>query len=99
MPKLKYIKVKPEDFDVLIVAAARYAIGRSYIVSWVADIIRQNRKLLHKSSIEAIIRSIVNAPSLGHDIDRENWIDVKNKLEDIRRQYNDRYRKRIRASR
>lgn len=86
--KLKYIKIKPHDFQALAVCSLRYAIGRkSYMPSWIADTIKQNRKFLDEGAIDCLIRGIVNAHSLGDEcIDAPVWIDLKNKLEDLRRQ-------------
>lgn len=85
MPKLKYIKLKPDDFKALAICSVRYAIGRqTYMPSWICDIVRQNRHFLDYGTIETIIREIVNAPSLGDQhIDAPYWIDLKNKLEEL----------------
>lgn len=86
MPKLKYLKVKPHDFDALAISALRYSIGRrSYITSWTADVIRAYRKFLHPKTVDVMIRDIVNAKSLGDEqIDQPHWVDLKNKLEELR---------------
>lgn len=80
--------MKPADFEALAVCSVRYSLGRrSYMPGWVCDIIRENRRLLSSNIIDVIIRDIVNAPSLGDEtIDAKCWIDLKNKLEDIRRE-------------
>lgn len=86
MPSLKYTKVKPQDFDMMLISSVRYVLGRkSYIVSWVADVVRQYRHLLADQTIDTIIRDIVSYPDLGDgQIDLVVWVDIKNKLEELR---------------
>jgi len=88
MPRTKYVKLKPADFEALLICSIRYSLGRrSYITGWVSDIIRAYRGLLSSNTVDVLIRDIVNAPSLGDEsIDAKFWIDLKNKLEEVRRE-------------
>ena len=86
MPKLKYIKVKPVDFDILVFTAANNIIGdNSCLAAWIIDIVRQNRKFLHTSCINSIIKRIGNI-SIPDYAMREQWHELKRQLEALQKE-------------
>ena len=82
------MQIDREDFDLIVIAAFRYALGRrTYIVSSVCNFIKANSKHLLNQTKEIIISEIIDAKnqeygkSLGDDIDAKEWLSLKLFLE------------------
>lgn len=83
--------IEKGEFQTLAVCSVRYALGRmSYVVSEVAEIIKNNKERLDKNTIEVILRDIkeemVQAARkgdfVGMDMDHKVWSDLYNLLSD-----------------
>ena len=75
-----------KDFNTLIVCAVRYALGRrTYIVSSVVDIAKENISIMQTNTKRAIINSILLTEDLGDSFDKKKWeelfILLRNSLE------------------
>lgn len=65
------------DFNVLIVCAVRYALGRrTYIVSEVTDIAKKNIHSMEPCTKKVIIDSIQGTENLGDFCDRQKWEEL-----------------------
>lgn len=86
------MNIDGEDFDLVVIAAFRYALGRrTYIVPAVCNFIKANNKHIPNRVKEIIISEITDAEyhkygmSLGDDIDAKEWLSLELFLEnDIR---------------
>lgn len=71
-----------EDISMILVSAERYALGRrTYIVSWVCEVIRNNLHLLSQKDRQVMIRDIKEARDYGEDIDKKEWLELLKVLE------------------
>jgi hypothetical protein len=75
-----------KDFNTLIVCAVRYALGRrTYIVSSITDIAKENIGIMQTNTKRAIINSILLTEDLGDSFDKKKWEELfmllKNSLE------------------
>lgn len=72
---------KAEDMSMILVSAARYALGRrTYIVQWTCEIIDENMHLLSEKDKEVMIRDIEQAYSYGDECDKQMWMLLLEKL-------------------
>ena len=68
-----------DDMDILLLCAFRYALGRrTYIVSWIADIIIDNWSSLKPRSKKIILKEIKEAIEngefyIGMKCDEQDW--------------------------
>ena len=70
-----------EDMSMILVSAARYALGRrTYIVQWTCEIIDENMQLLSEKDKEVMIRDIEQAYSYGDECDKQMWMLLLEKL-------------------
>lgn len=68
---------KLEDISMMLVSAARYALGRrTYIVQWVCEVINKNVHLLSEKDRQVMIRDIEQAYSYGDDCDKQSWMNL-----------------------
>ncbi len=66
-----------KDFNTLIVCAVRYALGRrTYIVSSVVDIAKENISIMQTNTKRAIINSILLTEDLGDSFDKKKWEEL-----------------------
>lgn len=66
-----------KDFNTLIVCAVRYALGRrTYIVSSVVDIAKENIGIMQTNTKRAIINSILLTEDLGDSFDKKKWEEL-----------------------
>lgn len=66
-----------KDFNTLIVCAVRYALGRrTYIVSSITDIAKENIGIMQTNTKRAIINSILLTEDLGDSFDKKNWEEL-----------------------
>ena len=75
-----------KDFNTLIICAVRYTLGRrTYIVSSVCDIAKENISIMQTNTKRAIINSILLTEDLGDSFDKKKWeelfILLRNSLE------------------
>ena len=64
------------DISMLMISAERYALGRrTYIVSWICDVIKNNLHLLTKKDKGVIIRDIESAVNYGNSCDERDWME------------------------
>lgn len=82
------MNIDGEDFDLVVIAAFRYALGRrTYIVPAVANFIKANSKHISNQTKEIIISEINDAKyhkygiSLGDEIDAKDWLNLELFLE------------------
>ena len=82
------MQIDGEDFDLVVIAAFRYALGRrTYIVPAITNFIKANNKHTPKQVKEIIISEINDAKyhkygiSLGDDIDAKEWLNLELFLE------------------
>ena len=85
----KTIKVENDvDLRILIIAAFRYALGRStYVVPTIASIIYKNRKSLDNNTINLMIEEIEEAEyrnELGMESDATEWLGLKVSLKEYK---------------
>lgn len=67
-------KGNSEDMSMILVSAARYALGRrTYIVDWTCEVIKNNINLLTKKDIQVMIRDIEETYSYGDKCDEAEW--------------------------
>lgn len=66
-----------KDFNTLIVCAVRYALGRrTYIVSSITDIAKENVDIMQINTKRAIINSIQQTEDLGDSFDKKKWEEL-----------------------
>lgn len=66
-----------KDFNTLIVCAVRYALGRrTYIVSSITDIAKENIGIMQTNTKRAIINSILLTEDLGDSFDKKKWEEL-----------------------
>jgi hypothetical protein len=82
------MQIDSEDFDLIIIAAFRYALGRrTYIVPAVTNFIKANSKHISIQAKEIIISEIIDAEnheygkSLGDEIDAKEWLSLRDFLQ------------------
>lgn len=83
------MNINGEDFDLVVIAAFRYALGRrTYIVPAVCNFIKANNKHIPNQVKEIIISEITEAEyhkygmSLGDDIDAKEWLNLRTYLKE-----------------
>lgn len=70
-----------QDFDLILICALRYALGRrTYITQVVADSIITQIPNLGFNSLKIMIRDIDSTQNLGDQCDIDNWIKLKSML-------------------
>lgn len=70
-----------EEMSMILVSAARYALGRrTYIVQWTCEIIDENMHLLSEKDKKVMIRDIEQAYSYGDECDKQMWMLLLEKL-------------------
>ena len=68
------IKGNLKDISMILVSAERYALGRrTYIVSWICEVIKNNIDLLTENDIQVMIRDIEEAYTYGDECDEKEW--------------------------
>lgn len=82
------MQINGEDFDLVVIAAFRYSLGRStYIVPAMCNFIKANSKHIPNFLKEEMISEITDAEnyeygkSLGDEIDAKEWLSLKLFLE------------------
>ncbi|MGX2974437.1 hypothetical protein ACWIUH_05565 [Ursidibacter arcticus] len=75
-----------DEFQMLIISAERYAIGRmTYVVSETCDLIANYLPSLSNNTLSVLIRDIKSYPkdsgSYGSKCDNENWLNLLSLLE------------------
>jgi hypothetical protein len=82
------MQINGEDFDLVVIAAFRYALGRrTYIVPAVTNFIKANSRHIPKLVKEMIISEITDAEnheydkSLGDEIDAKEWLSLRDFLQ------------------
>lgn len=74
------------DFEILLISAFRYSLGRSsYVPSVIIDIIENNKEQIRESTLGLFIREIelrkqLGPDSLGMSIENELWLDLQERL-------------------
>ena len=68
---------KIEDISAMIVGAERYALGgRTYMVQWTCEFIKNNLHLITNKDKQVIIRDIEHPISYGDECDKECWMQL-----------------------
>lgn len=76
------------DFEILLISAFRYSLGRSsYVPSVIIDIIENNTKQVRESTLKLFINEIeerkrIGLNSLGMSVDIESWLGLQEKLKE-----------------
>jgi len=74
--KKEYLCSK-SDFEFLLVASLRYGIGRrSYAVSLIADVVKQNIPYLSTPALQNYAREIKETTDYGDEMDRITWFNL-----------------------
>lgn len=74
------------DFEILLISAFRYSLGRSsYVPSVLINIIENNKEQIREATLGLFIREIeerkrLGLDSLGMSIDIELWLDLQERL-------------------
>lgn len=77
------LKITADDFGALCVCSQRYALGRkTYIVSFICDIIKKNISSLCERDLRTMIYDIENALDYGSSYDKENWMKLLKNLKE-----------------
>lgn len=83
------MNIDGEDFDLVVIAAFRYALGRrTYIVPALCNFIKANNKHIPNYAKEIIISEITDAEYhkygmfLGDDIDAKEWLNLRTYLKE-----------------
>lgn len=80
------INASQNDFEILLISAFRYSLGRSsYVPSVIIDIIENNKEQIRESTLGLFIREIelrkqLGPDSLGMSIENELWLDLQERL-------------------
>lgn len=74
------------DFEILLMSAFRYALGRSsYVPSVIIDIIENNKEQVRESTLKLFVDEIeerkrIGLDSLGMSVDIESWLGLQERL-------------------
>lgn len=74
------------DFEILLISAFRYSLGRSsYVPSVIIDIIENNKEQIREATLGLFIREIelrkqLGPDSLGMSVENELWLDLQERL-------------------
>lgn len=74
------------DFEILLISAFRYSLGRSsYVPSVIIDIIENNKEQIRETTLGLFIREIelrkqLGPDSLGMSVENELWLDLRERL-------------------
>ena len=86
------MNIKTEDFNWLVFAAFRYALGRkTYITSTVARIMMDHSQFLHPKDLRKYVTEIqeaIDSGEAGMDMDVEEWVALKKCLQSHMREIN-----------
>lgn len=74
------------DYELIVISAVRYALGRmTYIVeltiNYVLKDIEENK--LSEHCLTVIKNDIKNAKDYGMDCDKQQWLKLSNKIEEV----------------
>lgn len=83
LPNTFTMNGKKTDLSAMLVSAVRYALGRqTYIVSWTCEFIKNNLHLLEYKDIAVIIEDIKKCRNYGDKIDKQEWLNLLDILEE-----------------
>ena len=74
------------DYEQIVISAERYALGRmTYIVELTTNYISKEirRGKLSKSCLKIIERDIEDAKDLGMECDKQQWLKLLEKIEEV----------------
>ena len=74
------------DYEHIVISATRYALGRmTYIVELTVNYIMQqiDEDKLSDSCLSIILEDIKEAKTLGMECDREQWLKLLNRIEEV----------------
>lgn len=74
------------DYEHIVISAVRYALGRmTYIVELTVNYIMQqiDEDKLSDSCLSVILEDIKEAKNLGMECDREKWLKLQNRIEEV----------------
>ena len=74
------------DYEQIVISAERYALGRmTYIVSLTVDYILQEieHDKLSDRCLDIIAEDIRQAKNLGMDCDKEQWLKLLDRIEEV----------------
>lgn len=74
------------DYEHIVISATRYALGRmTYIVELTVNYIMQqiDEDKLSDSCLSVILEDIKEAKNLGMECDREQWLKLQNRIEEV----------------
>lgn len=74
------------DYEHIVISATRYALGRmTYIVELTVNYIMQqiDEDKLSDSCLSVILEDIKEAKNLGMECDKEQWLKLKNRIEEV----------------
>lgn len=74
------------DYEHIVISATRYALGRmTYIVELTVNYIMQqiDEDKLSDSCLSVILEDIKEAKNLGMECDREKWLKLQNRIEEV----------------
>ena len=80
------ITLTKANFEILLISAFRYALGRSsYVPSVIIDIIENNKEQIREATLGLFIREIeirkqLGPDSLGMSVENELWLDLQERL-------------------
>lgn len=80
------ITLTKADFEILLISAFRYALGRSsYVPSAIADIILDNKEQIRRPTLRLFVREIeerkrIGLDSLGMSVDIDCWLSLQERL-------------------
>lgn len=80
------ITLTKTDFEILLISAFRYSLGRSsYVPSVIIDIIENNKEQIRETTLGLFIREIefkkqLGPDSLGMSVENELWLDLQERL-------------------
>ena len=74
------------DYEHIVISVTRYALGRmTYIVELTVNYIMQqiDEDKLSDSCLSIILEDIKEAKNLGMECDKEQWLKLKNRIEEV----------------
>jgi hypothetical protein len=74
------------DYEHIVISAVRYAIGRmTYIVSLTVNYVLQEieQDKLSEECLDVIAEDIRQAKNLGMDCDKEEWLKLLDRIEEV----------------
>lgn len=74
------------DYEHIVISAVRYALGRmTYIVEITVNYIMQqiDEDKLSDRCLSIILEDIKEAKNLGMECDREQWLKLQNRIEEV----------------